>query len=97
MLLRGKPAHPYNVGSREDVTILELASTVAECFPMPLHVTLARQPQPGVLPSRYVPAIGRAADELGLAVLIPLSEAISRTATWHSFTNPEFAGALAAG
>jgi len=97
MLFRGKPSHPYNVGSREDVTILKLASTVAGCFPMPLHVTLARQPQPGVPPSRYVPAVGRAADELGLAVLIPLTEAISRTAAWHSFTNPEFASSLAAG
>ncbi len=97
MLFRGQPARPYNVGSREDVTILKLAETVAGCFPRHPHVTLARQPQPGVPPSRYVPAIGRAADELGLAVLIPLTEAISRTAAWHSFTNPEFAGALAAG
>jgi nucleoside-diphosphate-sugar epimerase len=97
MLLRGKPAYPYNVGSREDVTILKLATTVAGCFPKALHVTLARQPQPGVPCSRYVPAIGRAADELGLAVLIPLTEAISRTAAWHSSTNPEYAGALAAG
>jgi dTDP-glucose 4,6-dehydratase len=97
MLLRGKPCHPYNVGSHEDVTILKLASTVAGCFPKPLHVTLARQPQPGVPPSRYVPATGRAADELGLAVLIPLQDAISRTAAWHSSTNLEFAGASAAG
>jgi len=84
LLFRGQPAHPYNVGSHEDVTILKLASTVAECFPTPLHVSLARQPQPGAPPSRYVPATNRAADELGLAVLIPLKEAISRTAAWHT-------------
>jgi dTDP-glucose 4,6-dehydratase len=95
LLFRGEPSRPYNVGSPEDVTILKLAETVAGCFPRPLHVTLARQPQPGVPPSRYVPAIRRAVDDLGLAVLIPLSEAISRTAAWHSSTNPEFAGALA--
>ncbi len=90
LLIRGQPARPYNVGSEEDVTILELASTVAECFPTRIDVELARQPTPGVPPSRYVPATGRAAGELGLSALIPLKEAISRTAAWHSSTNPEF-------
>jgi len=84
LLFRGRPAYPYNVGSEEDVTILELASTVAECFPVPPDVHLARQPLPGIPPSRYVPATRRAR-ELGLSVLIPLKEAISRTAAWHSF------------
>ena len=87
LLLRGKPNQPYNVGSVEDVTILELASTVAGCFPKRIDVNLARQPVPGVPPSRYVPATGLAA-ELGLAALIPLKEAISRTAAWHSSTIP---------
>jgi len=83
LLFRGQPARAYNVGSQEDVTILELASTVAQCFPRPIDVTLARQPSPGVPPSRYVPATRLAADELGLVALIPLKEAILRTAAWH--------------
>jgi dTDP-glucose 4,6-dehydratase len=86
LLFRGRPLHPYNVGSEEDVTILELASAVAECFPRHIDVQLARHPVPGAPPSRYVPATGRAAGELGLAALIPLKEAISRTAAWHSST-----------
>jgi nucleoside-diphosphate-sugar epimerase len=88
LLFRGQPARAYNVGSREDVTILELASTVAECFPTEIDVTLARKAPPGVPPSRYVPDTGRAAGELGLSALIPLKEAIIRTAAWHSSTNP---------
>jgi dTDP-glucose 4,6-dehydratase len=88
LLFRGQPARAYNVGSGEDVTILELASTVAGCFPKRIDVTLARKASPGVPPSRYVPDIGRAAGELGLAALIPLKEAIIRTAAWHSSTNP---------
>ncbi len=84
LLFRGQPARAYNVGSEQDVTILELAQTVAGCFPTKPDVDLARQPVPGVPPSRYVPATGRAAAELGLRVLIPLKEAISRTAAWHS-------------
>jgi len=83
LLFRGQPARPYNVGSEEDVTILNLASTVAGCFPERIDVELARDPVPGVPPSRYVPATGRAAGELGLAALIPLKEAISRTIAWH--------------
>jgi len=88
LLFRGQPGRAYNVGSREDVTILELASTVAGCFPKRIDVTLARKASPGVPPSRYVPDIARAATELGLAALIPLKEAILRTAAWHSSTNP---------
>lgn len=87
LLFRGSAAQPYNVGSEEDVTILKLASTVAGCFPSRPDVTLARQPAPGVSPSRYVPSTSRAARELGLATLIPLQEAISRTAAWHSLTS----------
>jgi dTDP-glucose 4,6-dehydratase len=88
LLIRGRPVCPYNVGSEQDVTILKLASTVAECFPTHIDVNLARHPVPGAPPSRYVPATGLAAGELGLALLIPLKEAITRTAAWHSSTNP---------
>jgi dTDP-glucose 4,6-dehydratase len=84
LLFRGQPGRPYNVGSEDDVTILELASIVAECFPNQIDVELARQPVPNLPCSRYVPATGRAAGELGLATLIPLKEAISRTAAWHA-------------
>jgi dTDP-glucose 4,6-dehydratase len=88
LLALGRPAHPYNVGSEQDVTILELASTVAGCFREATEIHVARTPPPGVPPSRYVPATARARSGLGLATLIPLKEAIFRTADWHSSNNP---------
>ena len=90
LLARGQAGRAYNVGSEEDVTILKLASTVAECFPKHIDVELASQPTPGAPPSRYVPATGLAAGELGLKTLIPLKEAISRTVAWHSSNIVEF-------
>jgi dTDP-glucose 4,6-dehydratase len=88
LLLRGQAARAYNVGSEEDVTILKLAQTVAECFPSPTAVTVAQESRPDVPPSRYVPSTRLAADELGLKCLLPLAEAISRTVTWHREASP---------
>jgi dTDP-glucose 4,6-dehydratase len=84
LLFQGQPGRAYNVGSEEDVTILELASTVAACFSKEIDVELARQPVPGLPPSRYVPSTRLAASELRLAARIPLKEAISRTAAWYA-------------
>jgi dTDP-glucose 4,6-dehydratase len=83
LLFTGQPVYPYNVGSEEDVTILELAQTVARCFPETVEIKVAQEPKPGVPPSRYVPAASRAAG-LGLVTRIPLTEAIARTIAWHS-------------
>jgi len=88
LLLRGEPTVAYNVGSEEDVTILELARTVAGCFPTPVAVKVARQPQPGIPPARYVPSTRLAAGELGLKCLLPLREAIIRTIAWHRRAAP---------
>jgi dTDP-glucose 4,6-dehydratase len=90
MLFTGKPNRAYNVGSEEDVTILELAKRVAECFPNKVEIELARQPNPQERPSRYVPDTKLAGCEMGLRTLIPLTEAISRTAAWHRLNTPEF-------
>jgi nucleoside-diphosphate-sugar epimerase len=96
LLIRGQPLRAYNVGSESDVTILELASMVAECFSNRSNVTVASQPQPGAQPARYVPATSRATDELGLTALIPIKEAILRTAAWHFIRNPSLAQPLGA-
>jgi len=84
LLFKGQPGRAYNVGSENDVTILELASTVVGCFSQSINVELAHKPSPGVPPSRYVPATQLAAGELGLAELIPLQDAILRTVAWHN-------------
>jgi dTDP-glucose 4,6-dehydratase len=83
ILFKGQPVRPYNVGSDDDLTILDLAKTVAACFPGEIEIQVARRPVPGAPPSRYVPATSLAAQELGLTPRIPLHEAISRTVAWH--------------
>jgi dTDP-glucose 4,6-dehydratase len=83
ILLRGKTARAYNVGSEEPVTIAELARLVADSFEPPRDVVISRTPAPGRLPERYVPSVRRAATELGLEYRIPLAEAILRTVRWH--------------
>ena len=49
---------------------------------------LARQggPHPPAPMNSYVPSTARAREELGLRELIPLAEAIRRTAAWHGYT-----------
>jgi nucleoside-diphosphate-sugar epimerase len=81
VLLRGKPGRPYNVGSEHDLSIAQLAAKIARYFGTTVQV--AKPPEPGRPPERYVPATQRARDELGLEPWIGLDEAIDRMAHWE--------------
>lgn len=84
ILLRGAPLRPYNVGSDHALSIAELARQVAVSLPgREPQVHIARPPEPGKPPARYVPDTSRAREELGLEVRIPLADAIRRTLGWH--------------
>jgi len=52
-------------------------------------VQVAQQPKPGAAPSRYLPSIARAAEELGLAPRLDWREAVARTLAWHRARNAE--------
>ena len=83
-LLRGAPLRPYNVGSDQALSIADLARQVATSLPgRECQVSIARTPEPGKPPARYVPDVTRARSELGLEVRIPLADAIQRTLNWH--------------
>ncbi len=82
ILLRGKPAYPYNVGSPQPLTIAELAQTVVRVTDPAACIETARQPVPGAEPLRYVPRTGRAQHELGLHPAISAEEGIRRTVEW---------------
>jgi len=82
LLSRGRGRQAYNVGSDEDLTIAALASLVAEIAGSKSGVYIARIPQPGTAPSRYVPSIDKARSELGLRVKIRLHDTIARTVSW---------------
>ena len=83
ILIKGQPARPYNVGSENEITIAQLATAVAGCFRDNLEVRIAKQPAPGRIPERYVPATRRARIELNLQQTTDLGEAIRKTVGWH--------------
>jgi dTDP-glucose 4,6-dehydratase len=83
LLVKGQSQRVYNVGSDVVVSIGTLAHNVAGIVSPGAVVEIRTPPSIGGLARRYVPSIERARTELGLTVLVPLSEAIERTAAWH--------------
>jgi len=86
MLLHAPSGSIYNVGSEESVSIAELAAITANTLRPGLHVQIDQQPVPGAPVAQYVPSTQRAHEALHLRTLIPLDEAIRRTAAWHGYT-----------
>lgn len=87
ILLRGKSAFPYNVGSPEPVSILELARHVAAAIAPGTPIEIAKTPRPGEPPARYVPSVERAA-ALGLENRVGLDEGIRRMFEWYRNRRP---------
>ena len=83
LLFAGESARIYNVGSSDAVSIRELAEAVAETLAPGTSITIAKTPNPDVLPLRYVPSVERIAAELGLRPTVDLREGIRRTAAWY--------------
>lgn len=79
IFFKGESCRAYNIGSEEDITIAELANTVAQSFQKPIEVTIAKSPAPNRTPERYVPSTKRAQVDLGLRQLFNIREAIERT------------------
>ncbi len=84
ILCRGESRRVYNVGSERDVSIAELAHTVAAAVRPAAAVEVSQRAAPGRLPERYVPSTERARVELGLAEWISLAEGIRRTTVSHA-------------
>jgi dTDP-glucose 4,6-dehydratase len=70
------------VGSPEQISIVDLARTIAHEVAPGAAIRVAQQAAPDAARARYVPSTERAQRELGLRVLIPLDEGIRRTAAW---------------
>lgn len=81
ILLDGKSAHPYNVGSDIPVSIEQLARLIGE---LAGNNNIVIQGEPGGRPpERYVPSIERARAELNLDVWTALPDALQRTISWY--------------
>jgi nucleoside-diphosphate-sugar epimerase len=86
MLVRGQANRAYNVGSDDGHTIAEAANLTAATLHPGLPIQIDGTPNPTAPLNSYVPSIDRAHSELGLSVIIPLDEALRRTAAWHGYT-----------
>ena len=83
ILFKGQACHPYNVGSDQEITIADLAHTVASALGgsvEPLPPSTPSFNSPG---SRYVPSVERARGELGLEVRIDIARSVAQTASWR--------------
>lgn len=83
ILLRGKSAYPYNVGSEHAVSIASLAKLVAILAGPDIAVRIGRPPIPGHPPARYVPDTGRARRELGLKETVTIEDMLRRTLDFY--------------
>jgi len=83
ILFKGKSNYPYNVGSNKDMTIKQVANTVAQSFTPVLRVNITEVPDIGRNPERYVPDVTRAKNELGMIESVNIVEAIRLTKKWH--------------
>lgn len=84
ILVRGRHARAYNVGSDQSLSIRGLAEEIASVCGLSKDVVRVKEtPKPGALPAPYVPDIMRAQTELGLKITVPLHDAISRTMDWY--------------
>lgn len=79
ILLKGKPLHPYHVGSEEAVSISALAAMIARLQSPTVTVQTLGVPEPNIQPERYVPGNQRARSELGLEVTVNLEIALKRS------------------
>jgi dTDP-glucose 4,6-dehydratase len=82
ILLRGDRGTAYNVGSAEEISILDLACRVAAVVSPAAEIHVAKQAVPGQPAMRYVPATDRA-EGLGLRTWISLEDGVRRTLEWH--------------
>ncbi|MCE9599048.1 MAG: NAD-dependent epimerase/dehydratase family protein [Spirochaetia bacterium] len=82
ILFQGAPCRLYNVGSGQEISILDLAQAIAKFSGNGNPVSIAQASVPGRLPARYIPDIARTQTELQLQEWVPLTESIKRTIVW---------------
>jgi dTDP-glucose 4,6-dehydratase len=87
ILFKGKPCRPYHVGSDQEISINDLAATVANLTGA--GSLLGHSSNPIVSISRYVPATRATASELALAKIIDLREALKKTILYYNQNSNE--------
>ncbi|MES2206955.1 MAG: NAD(P)-dependent oxidoreductase [Pseudomonadota bacterium] len=84
ILVRGQRCRAYNVGSDHSISIVDLATKVAQTAGITHpEICILSKPSQYQAPERYVPDISRAREELGLEIRISLDDALKRTLEWY--------------
>lgn len=83
ILFKGEACHPYNVGSDREITISQLAQTIASELGGSVQPIETSSIKPNASPSRYVPCVQRARSGLGLDVRMELAYSIASTTSWR--------------
>lgn len=78
ILFKGEVCHPYNVGSDQEITIADLAHTVANAMSGSVLAPASARSPNSASPS-YVPSTLRIMSELGIELTINLVQAIIKT------------------
>lgn len=84
-LARGEPRETYNLGSPEAIDLGSLARLITHFF-SPVPEIRTRLGQIGHDRTRLVPAIDRAAADLGVRVSVNLPDALQRTIMWNQLS-----------
>jgi nucleoside-diphosphate-sugar epimerase len=83
ILLKGQNYRPYNVGSNESFTIIEIAQHVARQSQHNIFINILTTPDHSKPLGRYVPEVDKAKTELGLDKWISLEIAIQKTINFY--------------
>lgn len=83
ILLFGKNKQPYNVGSDQGLSILELAELVAKLVNSKIKIEIKKNAISGAVPNRYVPNVELIKRELNLSPTVSLEDAILKTAEYY--------------
>lgn len=84
LLIAAPSMRPYNVGSDESITILDLATRISRLLGVG-DLMVMNGTDNGWNLGRYVPRVSRIRSELGVAQTVSLDEAIIRTALWNGW------------
>ncbi len=84
ILVRGMSAKPYNVGSDQAISILELAELVANCISPQPEIIVGNNSNGKSAVDRYVPSVQQTMYSLNINKFLPLEEALNRTIAWFS-------------
>ncbi|HBY09362.1 MAG TPA: epimerase, partial [Chloroflexi bacterium] len=83
ILFNGQSLRPYNVGSAESLSIVEIAVRVAEQFSPKVTVKVRETPNSLKPVESYAPDNQRAKKDLALTPLVNLTDAIRKTITFY--------------